>query len=314
MDKMNIRTDKRANQRIKLTCSHSLLTFALAVLLSGCVKDDLYNTPHPDKGAVKVTTDWSGASSDATLPENYVLRIGTEEQTVSGETNAFGTLFLPGKQDLLVYNKPEGITISGTDSGTSSTTTAIVNTLPDGTLEPMPGYLFSAAELLDIVKDDTLRVTVTMQQHIRALTLTLKLKPGEETRIGSTSATLTGIASAISLTDGAITSTEGTNIVPAFVMGTDGGQTKAAGQPILAATLRLLGVITGEKQVLTLKITLTDGYVQTITTDLTEALKNFGGDIKPLELDATLELPVDGNFNGAITGWDKKEDITIDAQ
>lgn len=278
---------------------------AALLLLVGCVKDDLYNTPHPDKGAVKITTDWNGRSSDAILPDSYILRIGTQEQTVSGETNAFNTLFAPGGQDLLVYHNAEGITISDT--------TATVNTRADGTLEPAPGYLFSATKPLDIVKDDTLKVTVAMQQRIRSLTLSLKLNPGEEARIGSTSATLTGIASAISLTDGTITSTEGKSVVPTFIIGTDNEQTRVTGQPVLAATLRLLGMITGEKQVLTLKITLTDGYVQTITTDLSEALKNFGGNMEPLELDATLKLPVDGEYDGTISGWDKKEDITIDA-
>lgn len=77
----------------------------------------------------------------------------------------------------------------------------------------------------------------------------------------------------------------------------------------------LPGVITGEKQVLTLNITLTTGHIQTITTDLSEALKDFGTsiDMEPLELDATLELPVEGQYDGTITGWDKKDDITIDA-
>lgn len=291
---------------MKRTIYDIIMVGAVALLLlGGCVKDDLYNTPHPDKGAVKVTTDWSGRSADAILPGSYILRIGIQEQTVNGETNAFNTLFAPGEQDLLVYHNAEGITVNGT--------TATVNTRTDGTLEPAPGYFFSAAESLDIVKDDTLRVTVAMQQRIRSFTLSLKLKPGEEARIGSTSATLTGIASAVSLTDGVITSTEGKSVAPTFIVGTDNEKKRATGQPVLTTTLHLLGVIADAKQVLTLKITLTDGYVQTITTDLTKALKNFGGSIEPLELDATLDLPAGGEFNGTITGWDKKEDITIDA-
>lgn len=281
------------------------------LLLGGCVKDDLYNTPHPDKGAVKVTTDWNGRSSDAILPDSYILRIGAQEQTVSGETNAFDALFLPGGQDLLVYHQPDGIIIAGE--------TATVNTLADGTLEPMPGFLFSAAEELEIVKDDTLRVSVKMKQHIRTLTLALKLNPGDRERIASTSATLTGIASAIRLTDGTITATEGKITVPGFVPGTDGSDTRiapaptrldaastrAAGQPVLAATLQLLGIMTGEKQVLTLAVTLTDGTVQTITTDLTEMLKNFGtgADMEPLALDATLTLPAEAGFAGTISDW-----------
>nr|WP_294482218.1 FimB/Mfa2 family fimbrial subunit [uncultured Bacteroides sp.] len=301
MDNMNIRTDKRANQKIKWTAIGKLLIFAAVLLLPvGCVKDDLYNTPHPDKGAVKVTTDWSGRSSDAVLPDSYVLRIGDKEQTVSGETNAFSTLFAPGGQDLLVWHNAEGTTVGGT--------TATINTLPDGTLEPMPGYLFSAARELDIVKDDTLRVTVPMKQYIRRLVLTLKLNPGDELRISSTAATLTGIASATNLATGELVGSEGKTVIPAFALATDAyaPESRATGQPVLSATLHLMGVIIGERQMLTLEIMLTGGGVQTVSTDLTEMLKNFrtDDDKEPLVLDASLELPVEVEAGATITDWD----------
>lgn len=192
--------------------------------------------------------------------------------------------------------------------------TATVNTLADGTLEPMPGYLFSAARKLEIEKDDTLMVTVPMRQHIRRLTLVLKLKTGDEQRIRSTAATLTNMASAVDLTTGAITSTEGTTVIPAFALGTDDGGTTATGQPQLAATMRLLGVVAEERQVLTLNITLTTGHVQTITTDLTEMLKDFdtGADMEPLELDATLELSTEAGFTAIISDWNVVDNGPID--
>lgn len=296
MKKTAIHKEYRANRKIKLSVLCKLLIFTAAFhALSGCVKDDLYNTTHPDKGAVVITTDWTECSPDAVLPEKYILRIGTEEQTASEETNAFDALFLPGRQDLLVYNTAEGVTTSGH--------TATVNTLPDGTLEPMPGYLFSAAQALEIEKDDTLRVTAVMRQHIRSLTLTLKLKPGDEGRIARTAATLTGIAPAVDLTTGTIAATEGKTVIPVFVPGTDDNGTRAAGEPLLAAALRLLGTVDGERQVLTVVLTLTDGHVQTVTTDLTGLLKKFRDDMEPLELDATLELPVSAGVSATITGW-----------
>ena len=269
-----------------------IMWVASVVSLSSCVKDDLYNTPHPDKGAVEVTTDWTGRSSDAVVPADYILRIGGEEQTVQGETNAFKSLFLPRTQSLLAYHQTEGVTISGT--------TATVNTLEDGTLNPMPGFLFSASKELDIQKDDTLKVVVPMMQRIRTLALTLKLNPGDERRIASTASTLTGIALSMDLATGSVTATEGKSVAPVFTMGSDGGETRmgtpsvetrATGNPALATSLRLLGVMPGEKQELTLVVTLTNGTVQTIVTDLTESLKNFGGEMEPLALDATLTLP-----------------------
>lgn len=291
------------------THTNKLLIFAfVAFQLTGCVKDDLYNTPHPATGAVRVHTDWSGASPDAVLPQTYVLRIGEHEQTVNGTDNAFNALFEPGSHDLLVCHQADGITIDRN--------TATVNTLTGGTLEPLPGYLFSAVQELSIVKDDTLRVTVKMEQRIRRLTLTLKLNPGDEERIASTSATLTGIASAIDLRDGAITSTAGKTAAPVFVIGTDHPDMRSAGTPVLVATLRLVGVMSAERQMLTLSITLTDGYVHAFTTDLSAMLANFstGADMNPLSLDATLELPTAGDFSGGtISGWEQRDDLIIDA-
>ena len=45
----------------------NMMGMAAAVLLSSCVKDTLYDTPHPDKGAVTISL--TGLSSD----DNYVL-------------------------------------------------------------------------------------------------------------------------------------------------------------------------------------------------------------------------------------------------
>ena len=36
-----------------------MVGMAAAVLLSSCVKDTLYDTPHPDYGKIAVTADWS---------------------------------------------------------------------------------------------------------------------------------------------------------------------------------------------------------------------------------------------------------------
>lgn len=281
-------------QKIKIS---RLLIVTLAIVqLTACVKDDIHNTPHPDKGAVKVTTDWSDASSDATPPTSYLLRIGDKEQTVSGTTNAFTTLFDAGSHNLLVYHPANGFSINEN--------IAKVNVLMDGTLHPQPDHLFSGTKSLDILLDDTLRVTVPMKQHTRNLTLTLKLKSGDEQRISTTSATLTGIVSEIDLTTGVSKTIDGKTTAPLFELITIEGRSRVASRSALSAPLRLLGITTTERQILTLVITLTDGFQQTITTDLTETLKNFGsGNMKPLELDATLELVMAGEIGGSITDW-----------
>lgn len=284
----------------KLTGKQSglLLLAFVALQLTGCIKDDLHRTPHPGKGAVRVATDWTAASSDAVVPQGYILCIGGKEQAVVGENNAFGTLFEAGRRQLLVYHAAAGITCKGN--------TAAVDTVADGTLQPLPGYLFTAGSMLDIVKDDTLRVGVRMGQRIRSLTLVLKLAPGDEQRISSTTATLTGIASAVDLATGALVSTEGATVAPVFTTATDRGLPKAA-TPALTASLRLMGVVSGERQLLHISLALKNGTVHGVTTDLTEMLKAFGGDREPLKLDATLDMPadadIDAGISATITGW-----------
>jgi hypothetical protein len=272
-----------------------LLVFS-TLMLGSCVKDTLYNTPHPDKGAVVVSTDWSGRSSESIKPIEYILRIGEEEQTVSADVNTFKSLLVPGTQHLLVYHQTDGITISGT--------TATVNTLEDGSLNSMPGYLFSSYKDILIPADDTLRVVMPMKQHIRQLVLNLKLKDGDEKIIAGTSATLTGIASSVDLTTSEINAAGSKTLKPNFKLSTASTLSSTAAVPVLTATLRLLGIMTAEKQALSIAVTLTNGTTQAITTDLTDYLRNFGGgDMEPLVLDAMLSLPPEVGVTATITDW-----------
>lgn len=304
MKKRVIHKTVRGNRKINLSGICKLLIFAAVCQSFGsCVKDDLHNTPHPDKGAVRVTTDWSGRSSEASVPGSHTLRIGEESQEVTAETNTFNSLLAPGSYRLLAYNTPEGISVTGN--------TATVDTKDDGTLTPQPGYLFSAGKELDVAADDTLKVTLPMQQHIRSLTLTLELAEGDKERISGTTATLTGIAHSLDLTTGEQTAGQtGRTIAPEFRFSTV-TPTRAEGKPALAAMLRLMGVVTGERQTLTLTVTLTDGSVQTFVTDLTDLLKDFGGTMEALRLDALLNLPTAGSMNGTITGWKEVDNGNI---
>ena len=126
--------------------AYTLLYLIGAVtILTSCVKDDLYDTPHPDRGAVVVTTDWSGKSTEADIPQAYTLRIGGREQNVSAATNVFDALLAPGGYGLTVYNSPEGISIDGNKAtvnpvdltGASSASNTLVTALTFCSLPPM---------------------------------------------------------------------------------------------------------------------------------------------------------------------------------
>lgn len=169
----------------------------LFILVSGCVKDDLYNTPHPDKGAVVIIADWTEALSESTLSETYFLRMdGGEVKEVKGTTVCYPDLLMPGTHTLSAYNEAERITISGT--------TATIKLRTDGTLEPLPGYLFSAVKELDVIQDDTLRTTLPMERRIYPITLKLSLEGENTDKIASINATLGGIAGTVDLLTGII--------------------------------------------------------------------------------------------------------------
>lgn len=280
-------------------------TLTFAVTMTGCVKDELFNTPHPDKGAIVVTTDWTDALAESTVPDTYSLSMdGSEAVEVQAATNCYPDLLLPGKHTLLVYNEPQGMTVGGT--------TATVNSLTDGTLEPLPDYLFSAVKELDVVQDDTLRVTVPMIRRLCPIVLNLTLG-GENTQdIASITATLGGMAASVDLRTVAAGS-ENATVTLDVKRQAAGKAARAYTEGKLEMKCRVVGVNPQERQLLTVTVTMADGYVQTIVSDLTDWLKDLNAEMDPIELTGTVEAPQDGHFSGTIDKWETVSGGDIDA-
>ena len=285
--------------------SRAALFCGVALMLTSCVKDDIDNTPHPSQGAIVITTDWSSRADQAVQPVSYTLRVSgqsgqSDEQPVKGNTNIFHSLLAPAAYELLVYNTPEAITVTGDVATIAST--------DENNIEALPGYLFSATQTLDVVKDDTLFVTVGMLQHIRQLTLVLKLKEGDHDRITSLNATLSGIASSINLATGAWASPTGVSLSPVFEK-----TEEKDGTPTLTATIRLLVIIADDIQERSISVALNNQSVYTIKTDLTDVLqKCFDGSMTPLVLGANFDLPSQGDFSGNINSWNSVEGGHVD--
>ena len=53
----------------------NMMGMAAAVLLSSCVKDTLYDTPHPDYGKIAVTADWSARGEGIDIPATWTVTI-----------------------------------------------------------------------------------------------------------------------------------------------------------------------------------------------------------------------------------------------
>lgn len=272
--------------------------FAAVMSLISCVKDDLHNTPHPDKGAVVVTTDWSGKSAEADIPQAYTLRIGEREQNVSAATNVFDALLAPGSYGLTVYNTPDGISVSGN--------MATVNPVDlTGAIEPHPGYLFASHQDISVVADDTLHVTAPMTQYVRKLDIELTATEGDYARVVSATATLDGVATAVDITTGTLSDTPA-KTTTAFTRNDDK----------FTLHFRLLGIVPTAAQMLTVSILFTDGYTQTVESDLSQQLAGFNGgsETEPVKLTGDLRLPVEAEVGGCtITGWQQADGGNTDA-
>lgn len=276
---------------------HIFITYTAvlaAISLASCVKDELYNTPHPDSGAVVVTADWSDRNSDADIPQTYILSIDGQEQEVSGETNVLNRLLSAGKYTLAAYNKPDQVTVANNTASVNATSAKHIN--------PMPGYLFASVQDINVVADDTLRVTARMKQLIRRLNLELTATEGDYSRVQSATATLSGVASVADMATGERSAAA--QVTNTFRQ--DGNK--------FTLFFRLLGIVTTEAQTLTVNITFNNSDTQQIVSDVTESMKNFNNEAEPIKLKGNLLLPVEATVTGAtITGWNEVDGGTGDA-
>lgn len=274
------------------TIIYNVLTVATATALffTSCVKDELFDTPHPDKGAVVVSADFSERSASCTAPAEYLLHHtcceAAEPCTMpGGSEKCLPELFSPGSHTFHAWNACGKMTV--TDG------TIKVNETAPGTIESMPGYLFTARVEKEIIKDDTTRVEIKMLQRTRDLRLELTVTEGDPERIASVRGTLTGVAGAFDLAGQTVTG-NAANATVAFTR--DGDK--------LTAEARLLGFI-GTAPTLTLEITFTDGRTQTVLHDsFAEAVKDFGKDMtETLVLTNRLNTPVEAGMTATIEEW-----------
>lgn len=279
-----------------------------ALLLSSCVKDTLYDTPHPDHGMISVTADWSARGEGIDIPATWTVAMGDYTGTETSATHAPDHLFAPGSYTLAVWNPAEEITVNGT---TATVAAATGNDAVAGAfISNAPGWLFTSVQQVLIEKDTDYPLTAAMKQQVRELTLVVEPTGDAAGRITEIVAHLTGAAGTLDFA----TDTYGaaSNVVLPFTKITEGND---AGK--WKATVRLLGV-TGTEQLLTGEIRYADGNPTptTLKSDLTEALAAFNtGKGESLTLGGTLvETPEGMEVDGAgITGWEEVEGDDVNA-
>ena len=263
-------------------------------LLASCVKDELHDTPHPDQGVVSVSVDYpQGAEED-----DYTVEV--DGQPLDEGDNASNPL-TPGEHTVLVYNTPEGFTV--TDG------IAYVERV-DGTraltdlIDPLPETLYSGTKTVTVVADDTLHLDLSVAQRTRDLRLELTVTEGDPKRIAAITGTLSGVAGAYDLRNETLHG-EAVSTAPAFTRSGDKG----------AADLRLLGTM-GDRQTLTLRLSFLNGNPQDITieSDLTEQLAGFNLGTGTITLDGELHTPTEAGVEAAIIDWEKIDGGGVDAE
>lgn len=272
-----------------------LAAAATALLTASCVKDTLYNTPHPNHGKITVTADWSARGEGIDIPATWTIAMGDYTGTETAATHAPDHLFAPGSYTLVAWNPAEGITVSGTTatvvpaSGSQTTGTFIDNA---------PGWFFTHTEQVTIEKDTDYPFTAAMRQQVRELQLELEVTQGRPELIQSVTASLSGIAGAFDMARGQTTGEPASTV---FSFTRDGSK--------LTADARLLGTM-GAVQTMVLDIVFVDGgRTQRTEVDLTEAMKDFNDDMTTAyRVTGTLETPVGmEECNAEITGWESVE-------
>ena len=227
----------------------NMMGMAAAVLLSSCVKDTLYDTPHPDSGKIAVTADWSARGEGIDIPATWTVTMGDYTGTETSATHAPDHLFAPGSYTLAVWNPTEGITVNGTTATIAAATGTRAGT--DTFVNNAPGWFFTYTEQVTIEKDKDYPLTAAMKQQVRELTLIIKPTGDAAGRITEIVAHLTGAAGTLDFA----TDTYGaaSNVVLPFTKITEGDD---AGK--WTASVRLLGV-TGTEHLLTGEIRYADG-------------------------------------------------------
>lgn len=305
----------------------------VALLLAACeVNDPIYNTPHPGKGTVILSADWSARGEATDIPAAYTAEAENAATLLTSTVpTPLNGAFPPGDMEVLAYNLPTGISLNGgiatinstTSATTGGTTSAATSTPPSALLIPDAGILFSGTVTVHVVADDTVRTTVALHQRMRRVNFTLTIPKGDPERITAIEARLDGVAASIDLRTGETTGDAASVALPFIRKGNQltaeawiAGIPAPAGQNIGQQT----GQNTGQNaaappaQQIVTTLTFTDGNRIETTADLSDLFRNFNADkLTPFHIAGSLYAPVGMEPGGTIIDWTAANGGDVDA-
>lgn len=263
-----------------------LITIAAAVmLLTACdMKDPIYETDHPEKAKITVTTDWSNIGQGISKPSGYTVAFDGKTFPATADKHTLPDLIEPGNYTLYFYNNAEYTAVNAT---------TVRADYPEG----MPGWFFTGRLDAAIEKDKHHEFTVTMQQQVRQLTLAIEFTGTTTDKVKSITGTLSGAAGSLDFGSGMHGSPS--DVTLPFIKDTNGKW---------KTTVRLLGV-TGAEQKLKGTISFMEGTPgdMLMESDLTADLATFNDNKKePMTLGGqTTETPSPAGFTVTINDWKK---------
>lgn len=264
-----------------------------ALIMSSCVKDPLYDTPHPDHGKITVTSDWSNRGEGLDIPAEWNVTLGDYQGTETEVQHSPEYLFPAGAYTLLAWNTADGINVNG------SVATA---TYSDNT----PVWFHTHSQKVTIESDRDHQFTAYMKQQVRQLTIVIKPQGDAANRITGIEAKLGGVASTLDFA----TDTHGIPVSVNLVF----RKSKEGDQ--WAATVRLLG-ITESSQKLIGTMSFADGNPLPLAfeSDLSGQLTEFNADKRtPLTLGGNIvTTPSAAGVTATIEKWETLDDWNVDA-
>ncbi|MGM9785703.1 MAG: FimB/Mfa2 family fimbrial subunit [Candidatus Cryptobacteroides sp.] len=280
---------------MKATIQYITAVLMTMIAISGCIKRTIFNTPHPNDGALKVEAFYAHKSEEAVLPEEFAIIIDSCGYFLDTTYFADEDLLEPGFHSIYMFNIPEGMELS--DS------TISVCRDDEGNIMALPGYFYSGRDVFEIRKDDTLSLALPLIQHTRRLDFLFKVKGGSLDKIESATCELNGLYRSIDLEDGSCCG-EPSFSRNSFVIQKD----------TLKTTYHLLGLHPDVSKTFRITIHFIDGHDQSFETVLDSYLKDFNETVDKKVLTGNFEAHTGAEFGFTIEDWKPTDDYEIDGR
>lgn len=282
-----------------------LLLMVLTGILNACVSPEMdgegVDPPPPvekDKGTLVISPDWSNRSNGITAPSSFTVKVGDDySANLSGTQASFPEPIIAGTYKLIVHNTASQISI------TNSTATVASS---GGYVNATPGWLFGFSKQIEIEAQKELQEAPVMKQLMRQLTISISVLDSDVQTIDldGTVGELTGVAGSVNIETGAIAQT---SMPTKFNFTLEGNK--------LVANIRLVGIINGQSQNLSVNVKLKSGKtLEPYTSNMTSFLTDFNNTMTTAKgLESNITLQVSPEFSGVITNWSEmdSEDIII---